>query len=120
MFTAKYLKLDKGTRQGDSISTYLFIPVLEIVSNLIKQNKNIHGLTFFDHTFLYTAYVDDTTFFLKGTESIKKVMNLFDTFSFYSSLKPNKSKCRIAGIGVLKGVSIELCGMECIDLKKTQ
>ena len=31
-------------------------------------------------------------------------------------LKPNKLKCEIAGIGVLKGVSVELCGMECIDL----
>ena len=45
-------------------------------------------------------------------------MNVFDTFSIYSGLKPNKSKCKIAGIGVLKGVSLELCGMECIDLTK--
>ena len=100
------------------ISVYLFILVLEIVFNLIKQNKDIHGLTFFDHTFLYTAYADDTTFFLKDKESVKKVMNIFDTFSIYSGLKPNKSKCEIAGIGVRKGVSMELCGMECIDLTK--
>ena len=86
--------------------------------NLIKQNKDIHGLTFFDHTFLYTAYADDTTFFLKDKESVKKVMNVFDTFSIYSSLKPNKSKCEITGIGVLKEVSVELCGMKCIDLTK--
>ena len=86
--------------------------------NLIKQNKDIHGLSFFDHTFLYTAYADDTTFFLKDKESVKKVMNVFDTFSIYSGLKRNKSKCEIAGIGVLKGVSMELCGMECIDLTK--
>ena len=44
-------------------------------------------------------------------------MNVFDTFSIYSGLKPNSSKCEIADIGVLKGVSLELCGMECIDLK---
>ena len=43
-------------------------------------------------------------------------MNVFDTFSIYSGLKPNKSTCEIAGIGVLKGVSMELCRMECIDL----
>ena len=60
--------------------------------NLIKQNKNIHGLTFFDHTFLYTAYADDTTFFLKDKESVKVVMNVFDTFPIYSGSKPNKSK----------------------------
>ena len=86
--------------------------------NLIKRNKNIHGLSFFDHTFLYTAYADDTTLFLKDKKSVKKVMNVFDTFSIYSGLKPNRSKCEIAGISVLKGVSMELCGMECIDLTK--
>ena len=69
-----------------------------------------------DHTFLYTAYADDTTFFLKDKESVKEVMNVFDTFPIYSGLKPNKSKCKIAGIGVLKVVPMELCGMECIDL----
>ena len=45
-------------------------------------------------------------------------MNVFDTFSIYSGLKPNKSKCEIAGISVLKEVTMELCGMECIDLTK--
>ena len=43
-------------------------------------------------------------------------MNIFDTFSKFSGLKPNKSKCEIAGIGVLKGVQVALCGMRCIDL----
>ena len=107
----KYFKLDKGARQGDPISAYVFILVLKIVFNFIKENKDIHGLTFLDHTFLYTAYADDTTFFLKDKESANKGMNVFDTFSIHSGLKPNKSKCEIAGIGVLKGVSMELCGM---------
>ena len=116
--TTKYFKLHKGTHQGDPISAYFFILVLEIVFDLIKQNKDIHSLTFFDHTFLYTAYADDNTFFLKDKESVKKVINVFDTFSIYSGLKPNKSKCEIAGTGILKGVSMELCGMKCIDLTK--
>ena len=107
-FPTKYFKLNKGTRQGDPISAYLFILVLEIVFNLIKQNKDIHGLTFFDHTFLYTAFADDTTFFLKDKESVKKVMNVFDNFSIYFGLKPIKDKCDIDAIGVLKGVSMEI------------
>ena len=108
--TTKYFKLDKSAHQGDRISAYLYVLVLEIVFNLIKQNKYIHCLTFFDHTFLYTAYADDTTF-LRERQSVKKVMNVFDTFSIYSALKLNKSKCVIAGIGVLKGISMELCGI---------
>ena len=75
--------------------------------------------SFFNHTFLYTAYADDTTFSLKDKESVKKVMNVSDTFSLYSGLKL-KSKCEIAGIGVRKGVWMELCGMECIDLTKNK
>ena len=86
--------------------------------NLIKQNKHIHDLTFFDHTFLYTVYADHTTSFLKDKESEKKVINVFDNFSIYSGLKASKSKCEIVGIGVLKRVPMELCAMKCIDLTK--
>ena len=43
-------------------------------------------------------------------------MDIFDTFSKFSGLKRNKSKCEIAGIGALKGVQVALCGMRCIDL----
>ena len=43
-------------------------------------------------------------------------MDIFDTFSKFSVLKPNKIKCEIAVIGALKGVQVALCGMRCIDL----
>ena len=45
-------------------------------------------------------------------------MNAFDKFSLVSGLNPNEAKCEIADIGVLKGVSLALCGMDCIDLTK--
>ena len=42
-FTTKCFNLDKGTHQGDPISsTYLVILVLEILFNLLKQNKDIY------------------------------------------------------------------------------
>ena len=46
-------------------------------------------------------------------------MNAFDKFSLLSRLKLNKTKCEIASIGILKGVLLALCGMDCIDLTKT-
>ena len=92
----RYFELDKEAHQRYPMSAYLFILVLETVFNLIKENKKIHDLTFFDHTFVHTAYADDTTFILKEKESVKVVMNAFDTFLIYSGLKPNKSKCEIA------------------------
>ena len=80
------------------------------------QNENVSGPDIFENTFLYTAYADDTTFFLKDEKSVIELMKTFDIFSTFSGLKPNKSKCEIAGLGALKGVKLALCGMECLDL----
>ena len=74
------------------------------------------ALTYLTKTFFYTAYADDTNFFLKDTKSVIELMNIFNTFSKFSGRKPNKSQCEIAGIGALKEVQVALCGMRCIDL----
>ena len=37
------------------------------------------------------------------------MVNSFHIFSFFSGLRPNLSKCEIAGIGVLKGVKVAVC-----------
>ena len=114
--TTKYFKLNRGARQGDPISAYLFILALEILFLLIKENPHIKGLNIFDHCYQYSAYADDTTFFLKDVNSIKEMVNSFHIFSRFSGLRTNLSKCEIASIGVLKGVKVAVCGIQCVDL----
>ena len=50
--TTSYFKLEKGARQGDPISAYLFIIALEIIFAMIKSNPNIKGLNIFNHNYL--------------------------------------------------------------------
>ena len=62
-------------------------------------------------------YPDDTIFFLKDENSIAHFSEKFRLFSDFSGLKPNTTKCQIAGIGVLKEAQAVVCGMRCIDLR---
>ena len=64
--TTNYFEPEKFTREGDPISAYLFILVLEITFLFIMKNESINCLNIFEKkTLLQTAYTDDTTFFLK-------------------------------------------------------
>ena len=82
---------------------------------MLKNNPKFKGLKIFRHEFLYTAYADNTNFFRKDRKSIAELMNKKNTFSNFSGLKPNKTKCEIAGIGVLNGVQVALCDMKCVN-----
>ena len=111
---SKYFKLERGTRQGDHISAYLFIIVLEVVFRIIKERSKLKVLKFFRRK-LSTLLIY-TTFFLKNTETVINLLEIFKHFLQFSGLKPSKSKCKIAGIGVLKGVKVALCCMKYVNL----
>ena len=71
----------------------------------------------FGHCFLDTTYADDTTFFLKDSQSIEHLVKIFKPFSLFSGLKSNLSKYEIVGIRAQKGVQLVVCGWKCIDLR---
>ena len=78
-FTTQYFNLEKGARQGDPISAYLFILALWVLFELIKNNNDIRGVTTFNHAFLYTAFANDShhqnfrcSFFIQQHSQITK------------------------------------------------
>ena len=72
----------------------------------------------FENILLYPAYADDSAFFLKDKNSTKELENTTNYFSSITGLKPNLSKCEVAGTGALNGVKVAICGIQCTDLTK--
>ena len=76
---------------------------MEGLLTLIKNKDNVNGIDLYDYSFLFTAYADDSTFFLKGIASVRILVDTFKVFSCIPGLKPNINKCEISGLGILKG-----------------
>ena len=75
--------LKKGARQGDSISAYLFITALEVLFTLIKSKDNANGIDLYEYSFSFTAYADESTFFLKDIASVRILVDTFKVFSCF-------------------------------------
>ena len=74
-------------------------------------------LIFFENTYPYIAYADDT-FFLRDARSLNNLRNMINIFSSFCGLKPILSKCELAGIGSLKGTKKAIWGIKSTDLKQ--
>ena len=78
-------KLQRGARQGNPRSAYLFVLALEVLFSLIKNHKRFEGLEIFYYYFIYSSYADDTTF-LRNKRSIFELVKTLCIFSFLSGL----------------------------------
>ena len=74
-------------------------------------------VSIFENTHLYTAFADNSTFFLKNLNSINKLLNKIQIFSSFTALNPSLNKCEIPG-SALKRVIMTVFVVKCIDLTK--
>ena len=111
-----YFKVDSGSRQGDPISAFLFILVLEILFIQVKSNHKVEGVRIFGHEIKISAFADDVTYFLANLNSLEELLRLLAMFKQLSSLKVNFEKSDFCGIGAMKGAEGAFCGVKCLNL----
>ena len=90
--SSKYFRLNRGVRQGDPLSSYLFILCLEAISSNIINDNAIKGITVNDTEIKLIQYADDTTAVLKDQRSVFNFMNKIKSFADITGLKVNDSK----------------------------
>jgi hypothetical protein len=87
---SNFFNLERGCRQRDSLSPYLFIIGVELLSLNIKSSPQIKGVLINETEPLISQYADDTCLLLDGSElSLKETLNCFDKFHEVSGLKMN-------------------------------
>jgi len=97
---SKFFTLERGCRQGDPLSPYLFILAIEPLARAIENSDNIKGIKVKDKTYKLGQYADDTFLLLNGsTESLEGATNLLNMFYRCSGLKTNVEKTQVAWLG---------------------
>ena len=107
---SEFFSLERGCRQGDPLSPYLFIIGVELLSIQLKSNNLIRGIVINDSEPLVSQYADDTFLMLDGSErSLKESLSCFEKFYMVSGLKMNTSKTRAVWVGNKKYCDLILC-----------
>ena len=94
-----YFELQRGVRQGDPLSPYLFIIAAEILAVTIRSREDIQGIMIGQEEFKLMQYADDLTLFVPNIDCAKLVLQLLDRFTICSGLKVNHTKTEAMWIG---------------------
>ena len=97
---SQWFAIQRGCRQGDPISPYLFILCVEILAIMIRQNKHIKGIFIGETEYKISQYADDTEITLEGDKnSFEETVKTINTFGKASGLFLNAGKTSAIWLG---------------------
>ena len=109
-YTSNIIQVARGTRQGDPISSYLFVIGVQILNYLCHQNKHIKGIMVNGKEHRILQFADDTEFLLDGSQkSFQATLETLSTFKNISGLKVNEEKTRALWVGSLRDSTRRIC-----------
>jgi hypothetical protein len=96
---SKYFTLERGVRQGDPLSAYLFTLTLETLAHKIRRDDNIKGIAVGTKEIKLTLYADDMTAIIRDKISATNLLSVMKLFQKCSGLKMNLEKTEGVWLG---------------------
>ena len=95
-----WFPIERGCRQGDPISPYIFLVCSEILAHMIRQNDEIKGFSILRKDIKISQYADDTSLFLDGSKnSFETCVHTVLEYAKFSGLAMNFQKTKVICIG---------------------
>ena len=110
-------KMERGLRQGDPLSPFLFVLVAEVFNRMVQRAKEIgviEGIAVSKDKIdiSHLQFKEDTLIFCPAKkDTVLNYRRLLDCFSLLSGLKINYSKSAIIPVGCEENWALELCDM---------
>ena len=109
ILSRKY-QLNRGLRQGCSLSSGLFLLCAEPLAEKIRRNALIHGLKFCNTEVKLAAYADDFAIVMDGSEeSLRECLTCCEDFRSISGLQLNRQKTKALWIGKYRNRDDIIC-----------
>jgi exonuclease III len=102
-----WFSVNRGCRQGDPISPYLFIICVEVLGIMTRENAEIKGIVINQEEHKLSQYADDTEFLLDGNRrSFEACVETINRFSLRSGLFMNNRKTSAIWLGSRKNSQV--------------
>ena len=113
-YWSDWISPNRGTRQGDPISSLIFTATTEVLGLKLKANVNIKGIDIDNGEILLNVqYADDTWLALEPTtQNINNVIQELVNFEKYSGLMINYEKTVAFKLGPLRDTDAKFYSMK--------
>ena len=110
--TSDYFFLERGVRQGDPLSPYIFVLAAEALAIAVRQDATIKGILVGGEETKLLQYADDMTAVLADVSSAQALFDLLEIFRKASGLTINFTKTEGMWIGSSKNNKAKPLGIK--------